>query len=506
MPALAATIATLLRDVAAFAQHASGTTLRAYQIPPARAIIDSVLNHRGLSFVVMFPRQSGKNELQAQIECYLLMLYSQLSAEIVKASPTWRPQSINAMRRLERVLKRNLLTRNRWKRREGYIYEIGTASLAFLSAAPAANVVGATANLLLEIDEAQDVDPAKYDTDLDPMTASTNATTVFFGTPWTDRTLLHRELTAARAAQEQDGRQRVFTLTADDVAREVPAYGAHVAQRVAKLGRNHPLIRTQYYGEEIADHGGLFPPKRRALMQGTHPPRQTPEPGHTYAMLIDVAGEDENAAQDLTELANPARDSTTLTIIDVDLSTVSEPLTQAPTYRTVNRIAWTGTRHSLIYAQIVALAELWQPTWVIVDATGVGAGLASFLARSLHSDVIPYTFNASTKSQLAWDFIAIIETGRWRDYTPHDEPARQFWAQLAGCTYETTGPNQQIKWSVPENRRDPVTNELLHDDWIMSAALAAVIDQLPWGPTGPGTSYVIKAPDPIEEADRGRFG
>ncbi len=50
---------------------------------------------------MIFPRQSGKNEVQAQLESYLLTYLREIDAEIVKVSPTWRPQSINAMRRLE---------------------------------------------------------------------------------------------------------------------------------------------------------------------------------------------------------------------------------------------------------------------------------------------------------------------------------------------------------------------------------------------------------------------
>ena len=78
----------LLHDVVLFSQHASGITLRRYQIEVARAVDDSVVHRRGLSFVVMFPRQSGKNELQAHLESYLLVLFSLLEAEMVKVSPT----------------------------------------------------------------------------------------------------------------------------------------------------------------------------------------------------------------------------------------------------------------------------------------------------------------------------------------------------------------------------------------------------------------------------------
>jgi hypothetical protein len=48
---------------------------------------------------------------------------------------------------------------NRWNRRAGYVVELGRARGLFFSAAPHSNVVGATADLLLECDEAQDVRP-----------------------------------------------------------------------------------------------------------------------------------------------------------------------------------------------------------------------------------------------------------------------------------------------------------------------------------------------------------
>jgi hypothetical protein len=95
------------KSPADFIAKASGLRMRTYQSAPCMAIIDSVVHRRGLSFVILFPRQSGKNELQAQIETYLLIFLSQTPAEMVKVSPTWKPQTLNAMRRLERVLKRN---------------------------------------------------------------------------------------------------------------------------------------------------------------------------------------------------------------------------------------------------------------------------------------------------------------------------------------------------------------------------------------------------------------
>ena len=134
-----------LHDIVQFVERGSALRLRTYQEQVARAVVDSVMNRKGLTFVMIFPRQSGKNELQAQLEAYLLTLLMNTDAEIVKVSPTWKPQSLNAMRRLERVLERNLYTRGRWKKEQGYIYRLGQARIFFLSGGQEANIVGATA-------------------------------------------------------------------------------------------------------------------------------------------------------------------------------------------------------------------------------------------------------------------------------------------------------------------------------------------------------------------------
>jgi len=258
----------LMRDVVPFVRFASGLTLRRYQEEVARAVVRSVLRRQGLSFVVIFPRQSGKNELQAQLQAYLLTLFSSQRAEIVQISPTWKPQTTNAMYRLEAVLNRNLVIRDRWEKHFGHVYQVGSARISFLSGSPTANIVGATADLLLSVDEAQDILVDKFDKEIAPMAASTNATRVFWGTAWTSNTLLAREERAALAQQAEDGIRRVWHLTCEQVSREVPAYGAFVAEQVGRLGRNHPMVRTQYYSEMIDAAGGLFPPQRLNQMPG----------------------------------------------------------------------------------------------------------------------------------------------------------------------------------------------------------------------------------------------
>ncbi len=494
-------------DPASFPSILSGLTLRSYQIPVARAVVDSVLNARGLSFVIIFPRQSGKNELQAQLETYLLARLAGFPAELVKVSPTWKPQSLNAMRRLERVLNANQLTRGRWSREHGYIYRLGQARLFFLSGQPGANIVGATANLLLEVDEAQNILTERYDKDIAPMAASANATRVFWGTAWTPDTLLGRERRLAAEAQLQDGIQRIFSLTADDVSREVPAYGQFVAEQIERFGRHHPLIRTQFFSEELTDNAGMFTPARRSLMQGSHPPQSSPYPDHLYAFLLDVGGESFSPSPLIPLSPSPsplspspfsppplsfspslfaseqapqvAHDLTALTIVDILPAPATSPL--LPLYCVVARFGWQGVSHADLYPLLRRLRDQWHARYFVIDATGLGTGLSSFLSKIWPPSeclVIPFTFTARSKSDLGWSFLSIVETGRFQDHTPSDadQGYLDFWRQLPSVSY-LIRPDQALSWGIPPGFIDPLTHTPLHDDWVISASLCAVLDQ-----------------------------
>ena len=265
-----------IHDVCGFAQGECGVRLRSYQYIVAARIANAITHDCGLSFVVIMPRQSGKNEMQAVLEAYLLALYKDTGAEIVKVSPTWKPQSLNAMRRLERLLRRSIYLQGKWRKESGYIYRVGEARIFFLSGEKQTNIVGATASTLLECDEAQDVSIAKWDREISPMAASRNTTRIFWGTTWTRHTLLYREKVAAHQAELLDGVRRLFTTTPTEVSREVPAYGRYVESEIAKLGRQHPHVRTQYFSEELDASGGMFPEARRLLMQGRHPHQVEP--------------------------------------------------------------------------------------------------------------------------------------------------------------------------------------------------------------------------------------
>jgi hypothetical protein len=496
-----------LKEWRAFILSFSHLRLRKYQEAALEAAVHSVMAHLGRTLVVMFPRQSGKNELQAQLEAFLLTKLQDTDAELVKVSPTWKPQSLNAMRRLERVLRANELTRDKYVKESGYIFRIHRARIAFLSGAPEANIVGATASTLLEVDEAQDVQIDKFDREIAPMAASTNATRIFWGTAWTAHTLLARELRAAQELDERDADgdgkgklKRAFVANADQVGAEVPAYRAFVDSQIASLGRDHPAVQSQFFSQEINERGGLFPAARRGLMQGDHAALSAPRPGQSYALLLDVGGEDAGIVAG-GAAADAGRDSTALTVVEADLSTCADALIGAPTYRCVARRTWQGAGHDQLYREVLAQAGHWRARWLVVDATGVGAGLAAFLERALPGRVHAFTFSASSKSKLGWDFTALVDAGRWKEPRDGGEPGALFLRQAAGCQFSLLpGPARAMRWGVPDGARDPADGSLLHDDLLLSAALCAVLDELPWPAGSP--AVIVRGKDPLNEMNQ----
>lgn len=472
------TVKNLLADVGEFSRWLwPRYALRQYQAAVAREIARSVLSGESRQFAVVFSRQAGKDEMLAQLEAYLMFLHRLKGGSILVVNPTFRPQGLIARRRLVDRLAHPLM--DKVQATAGYSVGMGRALCGFLSAAPAAQARGETASLLLVCNEAQDILPDRWDSVFDPMGAASHATQVFSGTVWTSRTLLARQTAFLSELERRDGKRRVFKAGWEEVARYVPQYGEQVRARIQQFGRDHPFIRTEYFLEEIDSESRLFGPARRVQMRGTHPRQRSASAGRVYAMLVDVAGAEETAGQGYSD-ALPAtryRDSTALTVVEVDLSSLDDPALLRPSYRVVDRRTWTGTPHPQLFAALLDLARtVWAARWVVVDATGVGAGLAGFLQNALPARVVPFVFSAQSKSQLGWDFLALVDGGRYKEYSEDGEAdTGLFWAQVEACSSQAgEGPGRLLRWSV----EDPA----LHDDLLVSAALCAVLDRQDWRP------------------------
>src|SRR5688572_10511827 len=188
--------------------------LRTYQVRVAREIVRSVLAGAGRQFAVVFARQAGKDEMLAQLVAYLLLRKPELSNSILVVNPTLRPQGMISKRRLLSRLSASFPFGGSGValRIDGNTVRVEAASCSFLSAHPSAQARGETASLLLACNEAQDVDPGRWDSVFDPMGAAHHATQLFSGTVWTSRTLLARQTAYLGELERKDGVKRVFKV------------------------------------------------------------------------------------------------------------------------------------------------------------------------------------------------------------------------------------------------------------------------------------------------------
>jgi hypothetical protein len=447
-------------DIATFSAIVLGRPLRPYQVTIVRAIMEGIRTGKSQTYSVMMARQMGKNELSAHLEAYLLNLHRRSGGALIKAAPTLRPQAQISQRRLQQILD-NPLNRGRWQARQGAI-ELGRARAQFLSGQPTSNVVGATADLLLELDEAQDLDEDKIQREFRPMASSTNAPIVLYGTAWNTTNPLERQKQVNLDLERRDGLQRHFEYDWQALAALSPPYRAFVEAEIARLGLDHPLIRTQYRLLPLEDAGRLFSPATRALLQGSHERLSAGQPGEIYVAGVDVAGQDADAIPGLlaTGAAVGGRDSTVVTIARLRWNEEREPAIDV-----VQHVAWSGadypTQHHMLSH---LLGTVFPCTQVAIDATGLGAGVASWLSSNLGGSVVEsFVFSAASKSRLGFTLLGLAGTGRCRLYRPDGSTDAARWQQeIAAARYEVAA-NEQMRFYVPAAEG--------HDDYLMSLAL-----------------------------------
>ncbi|MEW5986948.1 MAG: hypothetical protein AB1791_09975, partial [Chloroflexota bacterium] len=333
----------VLVDVEGFSEWVLQRPLRGYQLEAVRPVLDSVINQRGMEFVWIFARQSGKNESVAQLCAYLLNVFQRKGGQIIHTAPTGDQVATGKNRLQERLA--NELNDGGWRSLVKPTRTVlGKAAVVWLSGHPQAQVRGATAHLMIIFDEAQDFCQQVAETVFAPMCASTNATRLYIGTTKTANTYLARKKRELELLEAQDGRRRVFVHDWRTVAREVPAYQRFVESEIAKKGADHPAIVTEFGCRELDAAGGLFDARRQALMQGTHPPSFSPRPSALYVATLDVGGQDEGATSveggRPSGLANPGRDYTVCWVFEVELGGAAGPV-----YRAVHCLADQGSPH-----------------------------------------------------------------------------------------------------------------------------------------------------------------
>lgn len=474
-----------LSDIGEFSAMIIGMPLRDYQLQWARHVYNSALSHTTETIVVEMARQSGKNEGSSHIETALCAARARDGGEIVKTAPTWKPQIVNSKRRFETRAKQieQRLPFLKYRGTQGYIIECNNSAIQFLSAAPTADVVGATASLLLIVDEAQDVEKDKFDKDFSPMRSSTGAPVVFYGTTWTTDTLLYR---AIEDLDRGRANGKYYRIPWDVVANEVPKYGDFVQTEIDRLGKDHPLIRTQYLLIPLESGGRMLSDQQLRQIVGTHERRHFRENEMLIVAGLDFAGSDESAGDLETIMTTGGkRDSVTLTIASVIWKNIKPgETTQWPLVRVLDRYEWVNVRPDALHDTLVDIIDnKWQANRVHCDATGIGETSTAFLRAALPygaGRVFGQKFDAgwATHSRLAYNFIAQVNASRFQDFRPkpgidpiviaraehaitHDV-ALHAWYQRGHARLEAR-PNQRVRAYVPDGEG--------HDDILIADML-----------------------------------
>ncbi|MDQ2887833.1 MAG: hypothetical protein M3Y39_17305, partial [Chloroflexota bacterium] len=133
---------------------------------------------------------------------------------------------------------------------------------------------------------------------------------------------------------------------------------------------------------------------------------------------------------------------------------------------------------------------------LVIDATGLGSTLASLLLTRLgERRVQPYTFTRPSKSHLAYQLLALLNSGRLKLYAREDAPRTTYeecWQQVRKARYRLPEP-ETLDFYV-----DPGDG---HDDFLCSLALLA--EAVTTGASLPAISAMVR-PRPLY-ADEGRF-
>lgn len=447
----------------------------------------------------IWSRQSGKNESNARVEARLLSIYNRhlVPLEIVKCSPTWRPQCLVSKERLKKVMSTplfQLLLKPQWS--EGYICSIGNASMKLVSADPKANNVGLTASMMLSADEMQNIQSEIFDVNFRPMILSTAAPIIGSGTSWATDSLLERQRQRALEFQSASGIKCCHIVPWDRVAEELPHYGRTVQKDIDLYGEDHILIQTQYCCKPVDSAGMLLSSSEVAQVIGDHPRGQAPLDGRVYVAGVDFASCREQNEEEI--LKNPdvrkMRDSTVVTIGELIFKLDKDTGRKIPFVRVVDHLWVKGLDPAATTDQIYHyIFSHWNCVRAVLDANGVGDYPSDVIYRRRPQQVTALHLSATTKSRLGYDLQGAIKTERLKLYRndSSDEWMENHF-QLRQCRRLELRENNVMKWGAP---RCKIDGRDVHDDFTLSLAYCLEAAQ----------EHLASHHDPSEYANRGIF-
>lgn len=438
------------------------------QAKVVRAVEDNIDQRTGAMIIHRSSRQTGKNEVSATIHNRALVRYAHADRPetIIKTAPTFLPQVEYSIRRLDELLETDGLIgpHAKWTANHRRV-SVGKASILFLTAKKGGSVVGASASLLLDVDEAHLIDMKKYQMDFLPMTASTNAPIMLSGIAGFKEDLLYQQLVWAR----EHTPDLVFEFPASYWAERWPPFAKHYYGQVAKWGADHPLIKISYDLEDIDSLGRFLSTAQvMGMLNSEHKRQFAPTPGKEYIALIDIGGEEiEGLALEKAERmledddSGKAVDSTALWIAEIDRSNTEHGW---PRILLRDLKVWRGGNMQYTPAGgigqqevILNLLNMWAPRGVVVDSVGIGYQMSRFFrARYSKGKMIPYKASTRTVTEDLYSFLGMVNNDRIKMWINDSSQEYQVAVTQFNRTQSTifgTEDNVQMKISKTSERK-----------------------------------------------------
>lgn len=427
------------------------------------------------NMVVIASRQIGKNEVKARFEARLASLFynSARKATALTFAPTRAPQLVISKDRLKEIIEDSPYLREVLKPafHEWYQFQAGRFKLSFLSADKDANTAGHTATVVEQLDETQDIEDAQFKKICQPMTASTGAPIIFYGTEWNVESLLHQQRQIAEERQKRLGIKLVHIIPWWVEAEVNDDYRKYVEGLIEELGPDHVMIRTHFCCEPAESAGNMFKFSEIEAMIGGHGRQQGPASDSYYVAGIDwcAARESDDKASSDSDVAYQGHDSTVVTIAECKFVWNAKTNQKMPLLRVVDHLAFPGREPYGVVDDVYNFVfGKWGCIKVASDNVGVGNGPTQMLLARRRQSVIAFSTQYASKSELGHHLVGAIKTGRLTMYRDDGQQHfREVMKQYRELRIHELRENAMMKWGHPKVK---VNGESVHDDYVLSMA------------------------------------
>lgn len=272
-------IEDLLDKLMIVVDELSGVELYGYQRPFARRMLNSLITNDGATLTALFSRQSGKSETVANVIVTAMVMLPRLAkiypdllgkfkrgvwvgafaptdgqTDIVFGRIVSRLTSDRATEFLSDPEIADKLIKVPGKVPTFKLKNCGS-TVSRQTAHPKAKIEGRTYHIIL-IDECQDADEHVVNKSISPMGASTNATSIFIGTPTYTKGVFYRHIQInKREGTKRGTKTNHFEADWREVAKWNKNYLLYVEKKKAEIGEDSDEFRLSYRLHWLLDKG-----------------------------------------------------------------------------------------------------------------------------------------------------------------------------------------------------------------------------------------------------------